>query len=150
MRWLSSVTDCSTETRIQTERPLYHDANEVLTGDLPTPVKNFNPEINAAYKGIESAAAKKLFDMVPAPLKEDYRALFIADEADRESWALVKAADKLCAYIKCLEEISAGNQEFAKAEKAIRATIEELNLPEAQYFLETFAPSFRLTLDELD
>jgi 5'-deoxynucleotidase len=129
---------------------LYHDANEVLTGDLPTPVKNFNPEISAAYKEIESAAAKKLFDMVPDALKEDYRALFMPDNADRESWELVKAADKLCAYIKCLEEISAGNQEFAKAERAIRATIEALNLPEAQYFLDTFAPSFKLTLDELD
>jgi len=129
---------------------LYHDANEVLTGDLPTPVKNFNPEINSAYKEIESAAAKKLFDMVPDALKEDYQALFIAENTDRDSWELVKAADKLCAYIKCLEEISAGNQEFAKAEKAIKASIEALNLPEAQYFLDTFAPSFKLTLDELD
>ncbi|HEX2490377.1 MAG TPA: YfbR-like 5'-deoxynucleotidase, partial [Blastocatellia bacterium] len=86
----------------------------------------------------------------PDALKEDYRALFIADNADRESWELVKAADKLCAYIKCLEEIRAGNQEFAKAELAIRAAIEALNLPEAQYFLDTFAPSFKLTLDELD
>jgi 5'-deoxynucleotidase len=129
---------------------LYHDANEVLTGDLPTPVKNFNPEISAAYKEIESAAAKKLFDMVPDALKEDYRALFIAEKADLESWELVKAADKLCAYIKCLEEIGAGNQEFAKAERAIRTTIEALNLPEAHYFMDTFAPSFKLTLDELD
>jgi 5'-deoxynucleotidase len=129
---------------------LYHDANEVLTGDLPTPVKNFNPVINAAYKEIESAAALKLFEMVPDPLKEDYRSLFIAEKAERESWDLVKAADKLCAYIKCLEEISAGNLEFAKAERAIRTNIEALNLPEAHYFLETFAPSFRLTLDELD
>ena len=88
--------------------------------------------------------------MVPDALKEDYRALFIPDNADRESWELVKAADKLCAYIKCLEEIRAGNQEFAKAEKAIRAAIEALNLPEAQYFMDTFAPSFKLTLDELD
>lgn len=129
---------------------LYHDADEVLTGDLPTPVKNFNPEISAAYKEIESAAAKKLFDMVPDALKEDYRALFVADKADHESWELVKAADKLCAYLKCLEEIGAGNQEFAKAERAIRAHIEALNLPETQYFLDTFAPSFKLTLDELD
>ena len=129
---------------------LYHDAHEALTGDLPTPVKNFNPAISAAYKEIESAAAKKLFDMVPDVLKEDYRALFIAEKTDHESWELVKAADKLCAYIKCLEEISAGNQEFAKAERTIRATIESLNLPEARYFMETFAPSFKLTLDELD
>src|SRR5262247_531507 len=129
---------------------LYHDTSEVLTGDLPTPVKNFNPEISAAYKEIESAAAKKLFDMVPDALKEDYRSLFIAEKADRESWELVKAADKLCAYIKCLEEIGAGNQEFAKAERAIRANIDALNLPEAQYFLDTFASSFKLTLDELD
>src|SRR5262249_29839914 len=99
---------------------------------------------------IESAAAKKLFDMVPDALKEDYRTLFIAENADRESWELVKAADKLCAYMKCLEEIGAGNQEFAKAERAIRGAIEKLKLSEAPYFIDPFVPSFKLTLDELD
>jgi len=129
---------------------LYHDAGEVLTGDLPAPVKYFNPEIKNAYKEIEAAAARRLLNMVPEALKADYQGLFFAEEADRESRELVKAADKLCAYLKCVEEIGAGNEEFAKAEKALKSSVEELDLPEVRYFLETFVPSFRLTLDELD
>jgi 5'-deoxynucleotidase len=129
---------------------LYHDAGEVLTGDLPAPVKYFNPAIKNAYKEIEAAAAGRLLHMIPEALKADYQELFFAEEADRESRELVKAADKVCAYLKCLEEIGAGNQEFAKAEKALRASVEELDLPEVRYFLDTFVPSFRLTLDDLD
>ena len=129
---------------------LYHDATEVLTGDLPAPVKYFNPEISHAYKEIEAASARRLLHMIPEALNIDYHGLFFAEEADGEPRELVKAADKLCAYLKCLEEIGAGNQEFAKAEKALRAGVEELVLPEVRYFLDTFVPSFRLTLDELD
>src|SRR5262249_18287545 len=129
---------------------LYHDAAEALTGDLPAPVKYFNPKIKNAYTEIETAAARRLLDMIPSALKTDYQRLFFTDEGDREPRELVKAADKLCAYLKCLEEIGAGNQEFAKAEKALRAGVEELDLPEVRYFLDTFVPSFRLTLDELD
>lgn len=129
---------------------LYHDASEVLTGDLPAPVKYFNPEIKTAYKAIEAAAARKLFGMVPQVLKADYQALFLEEDTDRVHQDLIMAADKLCAYLKCLEEIGAGNQEFSKAEKALRASVAGLDLPEVQYFLDTFVPSFRLTLDELD
>jgi 5'-deoxynucleotidase len=129
---------------------LYHDAGEVLTGDLPAPVKYFNPEIKNAYKEIEAAAASRLLKMIPEGLQADYQRLFFAEEADQEPRNLVKAADKLCAYLKCLEEIGAGNQEFAKAEKTLRASVEELDLPEVRYFLDTFVPSFRLTIDELD
>jgi 5'-deoxynucleotidase len=129
---------------------LYHDASEVLTGDLPAPVKYFNPEIKNAYKEIEAAAARRLLDMIPEALKADYQGLFFAEATDQEPRELVKAADKLCAYLKCLEEIGTGNQEFAKAEKALRASVEELDLPEVRYFLDKFVPSFRLTLDELD
>ncbi len=128
---------------------LYHDAAEVLTGDLPTPVKNFNPTIKTAYRGIEQAARDKLLSLLPAPLRPDYEPFFRPHDADRVHAELVRAADKLCAYLKCLEEISAGNPEFAQAEKALRATVEALALPEVSYFLETFVPSFRLTLDEL-
>ena len=110
----------------------------MLTGDLPAPVKNFNPGIKTAYKAIEGAAARKLLQMIPEVLQRDYRGLFVAHDADREHRELVKAADKLCAYVKCLEEIGAGNPEFAQAEKALRAS------------LDTFVPSFRLTLDELE
>lgn len=128
---------------------LFHDAPEVLTGDLPAPVKHFNPEIRTAYRAIETAAARRLLDMVPDEIRADYRSLFLPEEADRTHLDLVKAADKLCAYVKCLEEIAAGNQEFAQAEKALRASVEAIDLPEVRDFLETFAPSFRLTLDDL-
>jgi 5'-deoxynucleotidase len=128
---------------------LYHDAGEVLTGDMPAPVKYFNPEIRAAYRGIEAAAHDKLFAMIPEALKADYRPLLFPTDADRPLWELVKAADKVCAYVKCLEEGAAGNNEFAKAEKALRGAVDAVALPEVRYFMETFAPSFRLTLDEL-
>ena len=126
---------------------LYHDAGEVLTGDMPSPIKYFNPEIQKAYHAIEASAAEKLVAMVPDELSEDYRSVLLPD--DDEHVRLVKTADKLCAYIKCLEETSAGNKEFSQAEQTLQKTVEELDVPEARYFLETFVPSFRLTLDEL-
>jgi 5'-deoxynucleotidase len=129
---------------------IYHDASEVLTGDLPAPVKYFNPEIKTAYKAIEAAAARRLFDMIPADLKRDYEPLLVPAADDAAHRELIAAADKLCAYLKCLEEIAAGNQEFSKAEKSLRTTVEKLGLPEVRYFLDTFVPSFKLTLDELD
>ena len=129
---------------------LFHDVGEVLTGDLPTPVKQFNPEIKAAYGSIEAAARDRLFGMIPDPLKPDYEALFRLRDSDRVNVEPVKAADKLCAYIKCLEERTAGNPEFAQAEKTLRAAVDRIDLPEVRYFIETFVPSFRLTLDELN
>lgn len=128
---------------------LYHDAAEVLTGDLPRPVKYFDPEIESAYHRIEAGSRERLLSMVPAPLRDDYAALFRPEGASPIEQALVKAADKLCAYMKCLEEVTAGNREFAEAEKALRQTIEAIDLPEVRYFVTTFVPSFRLTLDEL-
>ncbi len=128
---------------------LYHDVSEVLTGDLPTPVKYFNPKIKTAYQDLEETALHKLFSMLPDELKADYQPFFSLDQADASHHELVKAADKLCAYIKCLEEISTGNQEFSQAEQTLRNTVEGIDLPEVRYFLETFIPSFRLTLDEL-
>ena len=128
---------------------LYHDVGEVLIGDLPTPVKYFNPEIKTAYQTIEQTAVHKLFSMLPEELKDDYQPFFESNEADRAHHELVKAADKLCAYLKCLEEVSAGNQEFSQAEQTLKETVERIDLPEVRYFLETFVPSFRLTLDEL-
>ena len=128
---------------------LYHDVGEVLIGDLPTPVKYFNPEIKTAYQTIEQTAVHKLFGMLPEELRGDYQPFFKPDEADRDHHELVKAADKLCAYLKCLEEVSAGNQEFSQAEQTLKETVERIDLPEVRYFLKTFVPSFRLTLDEL-
>ncbi len=128
---------------------LYHDTSEVLTGDLPSPVKEFNPEIHRAYHAIEAASKEKLFGLIPDPLKPGYEPFFRPDPRDDTHRMLVRAADKLCAYLKCLEETGAGNPEFAHAEKALRATVDGLDLPEVRYFMETFVPSFRLTLDEL-
>lgn len=128
---------------------LYHDVGEVLIGDLPTPVKYFNPEIKTAYQTIEQTAVHKLFGMLPEALRDDYRPFFEPTDTDRDHHELVKAADKLCAYLKCLEEVSAGNREFSQAEQTLKETVERIDLPEVGYFLETFVPSFRLTLDEL-
>jgi 5'-deoxynucleotidase len=128
---------------------IYHDASEVLTGDLPRPVKYFNPEIERAYHVIERVARERLLGMLPAALQPDYQILLTPGAADGPYMDLIKAADKLCAYIKCLEETSAGNREFLEAEKILRESVESIDLPEVRYFLRTFVPSFRLTLDEL-
>jgi 5'-deoxynucleotidase len=128
---------------------MYHDAGEVLTGDLPRPVKYFNPEIEVSYRRIETVARGKLLGMVPEPLRPEYAGLLHQDSATPDEQGLIKAADKLCAYMKCLEEVTAGNREFAEAEKALRQSIEAIDLPEVRYFVATFVPSFRLTLDDL-
>jgi 5'-deoxynucleotidase len=128
---------------------LYHDAAEVLTGDLPRPVKYFNPEIETSYRRIETVAREKLLGMVPDALRTDYAPLFRPETASPDELEIVKAADKLCAYMKCLEEVTAGNREFVEAEKTLRQTITAIDLPEVRYFVTTFVPSFRLTLDEL-
>ncbi|MFZ5918716.1 MAG: 5'-deoxynucleotidase [Chloroflexota bacterium] len=129
---------------------LYHDASEVITGDLATPIKNFNPRIKTAYHEIEIVARQKLFDMLPQALQPDFQPLFFQADDDREHWRLVKAADKICAYLKCLEESKAGNLEFSKAEKTIERDIARMGLPEVAYFVAQFIPSFSLTLDELN
>jgi len=128
---------------------LYHDAGEVLIGDLPSPIKYFNPEIHKAYREIESSAVEKLVSMMPNELADDYREVLKGQNTDPAHQEIVKAADKICAYIKCLEEAVSGNREFSKAEESLRAAVEAIQLPEVEYFLKTFIPSFRLTLDEL-
>lgn len=128
---------------------LFHDSGEVLTGDLPSPIKYRNPEIRTAYHEIEASAAGSLLGMVPEPLRDDYRPLLLGEGVDPEERAIVKAADKLCAWMKCLEETAAGNREFAKAEEALREVVGSIDRPEVRWFVETFVPSFRLTLDEL-
>ena len=126
---------------------LYHDAPEILTGDLPTPVKYYNPEIRDAYKQVEEISAQKLLSMLPEDLRPVYdEALTMPDPHVR---ALVKAADKLSAYIKCVEELKAGNSEFRQAAEQTRQALEASPLPEVGYFLEHFMPGFELTLDEL-
>ena len=126
---------------------LYHDASEILTGDMPTPIKYDNPAIRQAYKDVESVAERKLLDMVPAELRRAYEPVLTGPGGDTER--LVKAADKLSAYIKCVEELKAGNLEFREAAAQTRAALESYDLPEVAYFLETFMDSFSLTLDQL-
>ena len=126
---------------------LYHDASEILTGDLPTPVKYFNPEIKKAYKQVERVSGDKLLSMLPEALQPSYEHLI--QEDDPETLPIVKAADKLSAYIKCVEELKAGNLEFRQAAEQTRQVLEESPLPEVAYFLEHFLPGFSLTLDEL-
>lgn len=130
------------------EVALYHDANEVLTSDLPTPVKYYNPEIKEAYKKIEQIATNQLISMLPIELENIYIKIFYCE--DKEILSLVKISDKISAYIKCIEEEKTGNTEFKKAKEFILKQIQDSNLPEVQYFLDNFLPSFSLTLDEMD
>ena len=126
---------------------LYHDASEILTGDMPTPIKYDNPAIRKAYKDVEAVAEGKLLAMLPEELQAVYAP--ILTPTDPEVIRLVKAADKLSAYIKCVEELKAGNNEFREAAAQTRKSLEAYELPEVVYFLETFMDSFALTLDEL-
>lgn len=127
---------------------LFHDLTEVFTGDIPTPVKHHNPKILSNFREIEHLAAERLISMVPNELKTVYQPLILETELE-ELRCWVKAADLMDAYLKCVSEESAGNREFAMAKKQIQKTIEELNMPEVDYFLTHFVPSFEKTLDEL-
>ncbi len=126
---------------------LYHDAPEIFTGDLPTPVKYANSAIQTAYKAVEHDAARRLTAMLPQTLRPAFAALL--EEEDPAVTELVKAADKLSAHLKCLEELKAGNREFQSAAQQTRAALEGYRLPELDYFLAEFLPAFSLTLDEL-
>jgi len=128
---------------------MYHEISEVLTGDLPTPIKYHNRNIQAAYKDLERSAAEKMAEMLPDELKSELSPCILADE-DSEEYKVVKAADRLSAYIKCLEELRAGNGEFEKAKKSIEDDLHSRNLPEVEYFFTHFIESFSLTLDELE
>ena len=128
----------------------FHEAGEVFTGDLATPIKYFNPEIKQAYDAIEDYAKQRLRGMLPEELQGAYHPLLFPQAEERELWKIVKAADKICAYLKCIEELKSGNQEFTKAERAIRAEIDNMEAPEVKYFMEHFVPSFALALDELN
>ena len=127
---------------------LFHDSSEILTGDLPTPIKYHSNEIRDAYKEVEALACHKLLDTLPEELRGAYEPL-LAGETEERVHDLVKAADKLSAYIKCIEERKAGNNEFLSAEAQTRKLLEESHMPEVDYFLEHFIPAFELNLDEL-
>ena len=127
---------------------LYHDASEILTGDMPTPIKYDNPDIQAAYKAVEAVAEQKLLSMLPEDLRPDFADVLTI--CDPEIHALVKAADKLSAYLKCVEELKAGNDEFKKAKEQTYAALRENPTPALGYFMEHFLSGFELTLDELN
>ena len=128
---------------------MYHETSEVMTGDLPTPVKYYDKSIHGAYKALEKVASKKIASMLPKEMETHIAPYVLADESTIE-YRLVKAADRLSAYIKCLEELRSGNSEFAKAKKTIEKDLHELKMPEVEYFFEHFIKSFSLTLDELE
>ncbi len=127
---------------------LFHDASEIFTGDMPTPVKYHNPEIITAYKKVEALASEKLLTTLPPELRPAYESLFTP--GDPNTTALIKAADKLSAYIKCLEELKTGNNEFKSAAAQTFKKLKNMDMPEVDYFMEHFIDAFELTLDELN
>ncbi|EEK8464088.1 5'-deoxynucleotidase [Salmonella enterica] len=128
---------------------MYHDTSEVLTGDLPTPVKYFNSQIAQEYKAIEKIAQQKLVDMAPDELRDIFAPLIDENAWSEEEQAIVKQADALCAYLKCLEELSAGNNEFKLAKTRLEKTLALRRSQEMDYFMAVFVPSFHLSLDEI-
>ena len=127
---------------------LYHDMTEIITGDMPTPVKYHSEDMREAFKAVEDKAGRRLLSMLPEDMARYYEGAFFKEEEDEYLWKIVKAADKISALIKCIEEKNAGNNEFGKALDSTRASVESMNMPEADAFLEEFLPSFYLSLDE--
>ena len=127
---------------------LYHDTTEVITGDMPTPVKYYNEDIKSVYKDIERVAGERLLAMLPDDLKEDYVPMFEKQPQDEELWKIVKAADKIGALIKCIEEIRMGNREFEIALESQKRIVKKIDMPEVEYFRKEFLPAYELTLDE--
>ncbi len=128
---------------------MYHDTSEIITGDMPTPVKYYNETMQEVFHAIEDAAAEQLLSMLPEDLREEFRGLYFKQESEEYLWRLVKAADKFSALIKCMEERKAGNKEFGSALKATKAAIIAMELPEADCFMEEFIPAYDKNLDEL-
>ena len=129
-------------------KALFHETSEVMTGDLPTPIKYFNPEIRDAYKSLERLANERLLSLLPSQLSAEYAKIVMDDQSEEHRF--VKYADKICAYIKCVDEVKRGNAEFAKAKETIFKEINAFKRAEVDYFMGNFLPAFSLTLDELD
>lgn len=128
---------------------LYHDVPEIITGDLPTPVKYYSNETKEAYKAVEKNASKQLLSMLPEELLPQYEPLFKKKSEDKELWKLVKAADKISGYLKCVDERKAGNGEFIEAEEKLLKSIEKSDIEEVKIFIENFLPSYEKTLDQI-
>ena len=127
----------------------YHETSEVITGDLPTPIKYFNKEINVAYKDIEKGASNKLLETLPDEIRKEYEKYVLPDE-DSEEYKIMKCADKISAYIKCVEEVKWGNSEFVKAKETIYKDLLKCEREEVKYYIEHILPKYSLTLDELE
>ncbi len=128
---------------------MYHDAAEILTGDLPAPVKYFNPAIRTAYKEVEFSASKSLLNMLPEDFQEVYEPALIPKEEDSDIWRTIKAADKISAYIKCIEEEKSGNREFVKAKQALQKEMDNMGRQDVRIFMDEFFEGYGLTLDEM-
>ena len=128
---------------------LYHDATEIITGDMPTPIKYYNASIQGAFKDIENKAARQLLSMLPEEMRPDYEAIFFPAEGEAYICRLVKAADKLSALIKCIEEEKTGNTDFRSAKETITVALHDMQLVEVLYFMRDFLPAYGKTLDEL-
>ena len=129
---------------------LYHDCTEIITGDMPTPIKYHSTELHQAFQEVENLASEQLLDMLPEDMRSYYENLFFHGEGDEYLWKLVKAADKISAYCKCIEEEKSGNTEFRKVKQVIGESLLAMNMREVSVFLEEFMPSFEMTLDELE
>lgn len=127
---------------------MYHDVTEIITGDMPTPVKYYNSEIRVAYKEVEKAAGQEILTGLPENIRKRYNNLLTESETEKELWIYVKAADKLSALIKCIEERKMGNTDFFKAEQSTLDSIKNMGIAEADYFIEHFIPAYSMTLDE--
>lgn len=127
---------------------MFHDVTEIITGDMPTPVKYYSPVIRNAYKEVESVAKEELLKGLPEVMRDVYSPLLLETKDEEELWRYVKAADKLSALIKCIEEINMGNGDFSQAEKTIKKAVDEMNMPEVEYFVKQFLPAYSMTLDE--
>lgn len=128
---------------------MYHDCTEIITGDMPTPIKYHSQELRKAFQEVEDLASEQLLSMLPEDMRSYYENLFFAKEEEQYIWKLVKAADKISAYCKCIEEEKLGNTEFVQAKETIKKSIEAMELKEVTVFMEEFVPSFEMTLDEM-
>lgn len=129
---------------------IYHDSSEIFTGDLPTPVKYFNQTIKTAYKDVEHSASLRLLNLLPKDFYEEYESILIPKDDEVEIWKTIKAADKISAYIKCIEEEKSGNKEFVKAKQSILKDIKNMNREDVNIFMEEFMDGYELTLDEME
>ncbi len=127
---------------------MYHDVTEIITGDMPTPVKYYSPVIRGAYKEVETVARDELLSSLPDKISSRYSELLLETEEEAELWRYVKAADKLSALIKCIEEQQMGNRDFDDARETIEKALKDMNLPEVNYYMDEFLPAYKLTIDE--